>query len=116
MLQINCPYCGARDETEFSYGGEAHIRRPLADSDLSDSTFAEYLFYRDNPKGLFLEMWCHTGGCRQWFHIARDTVSHHIVEIYPIDSLPKTKQAKKTYAQNWRRVSQDSANETKKRG
>ena len=29
MLIIECPYCGQRDESEFSYGGEAHIARPL---------------------------------------------------------------------------------------
>ncbi|MFO1061925.1 MAG: sarcosine oxidase subunit delta [Dongiaceae bacterium] len=28
MLLITCPYCGPRDEEEFSYGGEAHIARP----------------------------------------------------------------------------------------
>ncbi len=28
MLQIECPWCGKRDQTEFSYGGEAHIDRP----------------------------------------------------------------------------------------
>ncbi len=33
MMQINCPFCGGRDETEFSYGGEAHITRPALDVD-----------------------------------------------------------------------------------
>ena len=28
MLLIDCPWCGPRDECEFSYGGEAHIKRP----------------------------------------------------------------------------------------
>ena len=28
MLLIECPWCGARDESEFTYGGEAHIVRP----------------------------------------------------------------------------------------
>ena len=28
MLVIPCPYCGDREETEFSYGGESHIARP----------------------------------------------------------------------------------------
>ena len=55
MLLITCPYCGPRDESEFSCGGEAHIARPLAENSLSDAAFADYLFLRDNPKGLFLE-------------------------------------------------------------
>ena len=37
MLLIDCPHCGARDETEFSYGGEAHIMRPLAENEISDA-------------------------------------------------------------------------------
>ena len=28
MLLIACPWCGARPENEFRYGGEAHIARP----------------------------------------------------------------------------------------
>jgi sarcosine oxidase subunit delta len=28
MLLIECPWCGPRDEIEFSYGGEAHRVRP----------------------------------------------------------------------------------------
>ena len=76
MLHIPCPYCGPRDEAEFSCGGEAHILRPLAQNKISDSAFAEYLFLRDNSKGVFLERWRHTSGCRRWFNVVRDTVSH----------------------------------------
>jgi len=53
MLLIDCPHCGPRDETEFSCGGEAHIARPLAENSITDAEFAEYLFWRDNPKGVF---------------------------------------------------------------
>ena len=84
MMLIDCPFCGPRDETEFSCGGEAHIARPLAENKISDAEFADYLFMRDNPKGLFLERWRHSAGCRRWFNMARDTVSHDIVEIYPM--------------------------------
>ena len=27
MILINCPYCGERDQSEFSNGGEAHVAR-----------------------------------------------------------------------------------------
>ena len=103
MLLINCPFCGPRDETEFSCGGEAHIARPLAENKISDAEFADYLFMRDNPKGLFLERWRHSAGCRRWFNMARDTVSHEIVEIYPMGTLPKTAAAKSAYNASWRR-------------
>ena len=103
MMLIDCPFCGPRDETEFSCGGEAHIARPLAENKISDAEFADYLFMRDNPKGLFLERWRHSAGCRRWFNMARDTVSHEIVEIYPMGALPKTAAAKSAYNASWRR-------------
>ena len=87
MLKIKCPICGNRDETEFSCGGEAHIARPITDNKLTDKAFSEYLFMRHNPKGVFLERWCHIGGCRRWFNLARDTISHEIIEIYPMGKL-----------------------------
>ena len=103
MMLINCPFCGPRDEIEFSCGGEAHIARPLAENKISDAEFADYLFMRDNPKGLFLERWRHTIGCRRWFNVARDTVSHEIIEVYPMGTLPKTVAAKSVYNASWRR-------------
>ena len=103
MLLMNCPHCGPREESEFSCGGEAHIARPLAENTLTDAAFADYLFLRDNPKGLFLERWRHAAGCRRWFNMARDTVTHEIIEIYPMGSLPKTKAGKVAHAASWRR-------------
>ncbi len=32
---------------------------------------ADYLFFRDNPKGVHLERWRHGFGCGQWFNVAR---------------------------------------------
>ena len=103
MMLIECPFCGPRDETEFSCGGEAHIVRPLAENKISDADFADYLFMRDNPKGLFLERWRHSAGCRRWFNMARDTVSHDVVEVYPMGALPKNAAAKSVYNTSWRR-------------
>jgi len=80
MLRINCPHCGVRDEVEFRLGGESHVIRP--GPDVSDSEWAEYLFHRDNPKGVHLERWCHSFGCSQWFNVARDTVTHEILATY----------------------------------
>ena len=105
MLEIMCPYCGSRDEEEFACGGEAHIARPLAENRVSDKEFADYLFYRDNPKGVFLERWRHSAGCRRWFNMVRDTVSHEIIEIYPMGQKPASKAGKMAYAANWRRNS-----------
>lgn len=84
MLLIPCPYCGPRAEIEFRCGGEAHIARPGPHSDVSDEAWAEYLFYRGNPKGEHRERWLHSAGCGRWFNVARDTVTHQIRTVYPM--------------------------------
>ncbi|MEM8588617.1 MAG: sarcosine oxidase subunit delta [Pseudomonadota bacterium] len=77
MLRIPCPVCGLRDETEFSYGGHASVKRPaMAETD--PKAWMNYVFYRDNPRGRHLEFWHHVQGCRQWLVVERDTVSHVI--------------------------------------
>ena len=88
MLLIDCPHCGPRAELEFSYGHEAHIERPKQPDALSDAEWADYLFLRDNPKGLILERWVHSHGCRRWFNVARDTVSYRILAVYPMGAEP----------------------------
>jgi sarcosine oxidase subunit delta len=87
MMQIDCPFCGRRDETEFSYGGEAHIGRP--DRHVDNPTWSSYLFFRDNVKGAHAERWRHTLGCGQWFNAIRNTQTHRFTAIYScIDSPP----------------------------
>jgi heterotetrameric sarcosine oxidase delta subunit len=78
MLQIRCPWCGERDEVEFSYGGQAGIAYPRDPAALTDEEWAAWLFFRDNPKGGFAERWVHTHGCRRWFDVVRDTVTNEI--------------------------------------
>jgi sarcosine oxidase, subunit delta len=80
MMRIECPYCGKRDETEFSYGGEAHLVRPGPDVD--DGTWTEYLFFRNNTKGVHAERWRHSRGCGQWFNALRDTSTHRFLAVY----------------------------------
>jgi heterotetrameric sarcosine oxidase delta subunit len=82
MLLISCPWCGERPETEFHYGGQAHVAYPADPNALSDQEWAEYLFFRDNPKGPFAERWCHAGGCRRWFNAVRDTRTHQFLATY----------------------------------
>ena len=82
MFLINCPYCGERDQSEFSCGGEAHIVRPKNPPDLTDDQWADYLFMRKNIKGVQFERWNHSNGCRQWFNVARNTATDEILKIY----------------------------------
>jgi sarcosine oxidase subunit delta len=80
MLRIACPYCGVRDEPEFSFGGPSHVTRPGVE--VSDEAWSDYLFNRGNPKGLHYERWVHAYGCGRWFNLARDTVNHEIHAVY----------------------------------
>ena len=82
MLKLECPFCGPRDETEFRCGGQSHIARPGLEA--SDAQWGEYLHLRDNPKGWHFERWLHVAGCRQWFNVARHTVTHEIRAIYAV--------------------------------
>ena len=78
MLLITCPYCGPRDEIEFAWGGDTGVRRP--DLASSDQEWGAYLFERRNTRGVNDERWVHAGGCRQWFRVRRDSVTHQILE------------------------------------
>lgn len=78
MMLIPCPWCGPRNETEFHYGGQAQVSYPDDPQATSDEQWAGFLFFRDNPKGPFLERWSHQTGCRRWFTLHRDTLTHEI--------------------------------------
>jgi heterotetrameric sarcosine oxidase delta subunit len=88
MLLIECPWCGPREDSEFAYGGQAHIARPTPSEAASDAEWADYLFMRTNPRGLHREQWLHAAGCRQWFNVERDTVSYRILRVYRCEEAP----------------------------
>lgn len=83
MILIHCPYCEEdRPEVEFTYGGEAHIARPLDPAALTDSEWEGYLYIRTNTRGLHAERWRHTHGCARFFNAVRDTVSDRFEVTY----------------------------------
>jgi len=84
VLELHCPYCGPRAESEFACGGEGGIARPLDTDALDDGQWADYLFMRRNPKGLHHEQWRHASGCGRWFHALRDTVSCRVHATWKI--------------------------------
>lgn len=81
MLLIPCPHCGERRFTEFTYGGDASVSRPVDPAAVSDSVWTDYLYRRRNPCGRHVEYWHHTMGCRQWLRITRDTETHEIEAV-----------------------------------
>jgi sarcosine oxidase subunit delta len=88
MLIIECPWCGPRAESEFAYGGEGGIARPLATESMSDEQWGDYVFMRKNPKGLHHEQWRHASGCGKWFNALRDTVSYRFHGTWKIGAEP----------------------------
>jgi heterotetrameric sarcosine oxidase delta subunit len=85
MQLIQCPWCGEREEAEFHYGGEAHVPYPADPYAVSDVEWAEYVFFRANPKGRHAERWVHSAGCRRWFNAIRDTATHELLATYRPD-------------------------------
>lgn len=94
MHQINCPWCGKRDEAEFQYQGDASVTRPEADASTDD--FFDYVYMRDNPKGWHIEWWHHVSGCRRWIKVVRNTITHEIHSTgWPHDDLELPKESSK---------------------
>ena len=84
MLLIPCPYCGERPELEFRHGGQAHLARATDAAALTDEQWSDFLYMRDNPKGLHAERWRHAHGCGRFFNCLRDTVSDRIFATYKV--------------------------------
>ena len=82
MLEINCPYCGRRPELEFSYGGQAHLVRPVQPQDWSESQWGDFLYTRSNVRGVHAERWRHTNGCGRFFNALRDTRTDRFLAFY----------------------------------
>ncbi len=83
---INCPHCGQRTTDEFYIKGDASKQRPDAIGDGTMDKWHDYVHIRDNVRGRMAEHWHHTGGCRQWLVVERDTVSHEIYAVTPANS------------------------------
>ena len=89
MLLISCPWCGPRDEIEFHYGGEAHIADPRTPPRSPTRQWARLPLHARQPEGrCSRERWVHAHGCRRWFNVLRDTVTHQILAVYRIGETP----------------------------
>jgi sarcosine oxidase subunit delta len=78
VLSIPCPYCGPRDVTEFSYGGDAGVRPPTGRDAASEAAWSAYVYLRANPRGVHDELWQHSAGCRRWIRVTRNTLTHDV--------------------------------------
>jgi sarcosine oxidase, subunit delta len=69
-LLVECPFCGERPFTEFTFGGEL---RPVSSPD-TERDFAR-VYLPENAVGIQEERWFHALGCRRWLTAARDTTT-----------------------------------------
>ena len=96
MFEIYCPYCQeSRQQGEFTPGEEAFIERPKQPAELSDADWADYVFFRNNEKGVHWEQWVHTMGCRKYFLVQRSTVNHEITAVKKLSETADIHRSKK---------------------
>ncbi len=79
MIRILCPFCGERDHSEFTYGGDGGVTYPALDAPAED--WLKAVFERENIRGRQFETWHHVSGCRMWLLVERDTMSHEIHSV-----------------------------------
>ena len=77
-MRIDCPFCGQRGHEEFSYLGDATVRRPTDGGAAPTPAWEAYVYLRPNPAGPHDELWFHAAGCAQWLVVTRDTRTHAI--------------------------------------
>ena len=76
---LTCPNCGAREVTDFGYGGEV-VRAPRDRP--TPRELAAYNYFRANVAGVQREWWFHRGGCRSWFLAERDTTTDRVLRTF----------------------------------
>ena len=79
-MLINCPYCGPRDVSEFSYQGDGNRTRPDPAS-TDQVAWNAYVYNRVNIAGDHNEIWQHAGGCRSHLSVTRNTVTHIVKSV-----------------------------------
>lgn len=80
-MRIECPFCGERDHSEFTYLGDAACPRPAPGAGDELALFVEAVYLRENPAAAHRELWYHEFGCRRWLQVTRDTRTHEILEV-----------------------------------
>jgi len=86
-MRITCPFCGQRDLAEYSYHGDAESNadRP-AETSSDQLPWNTHIYDRKNPAGRHNELWQHSGGCRSFLTVTRDTRTHDIAAVKIMES------------------------------
>ncbi len=80
-MLISCPHCGLRPVEEFTFNGDAKPLRPESNDPATMEQWFDYVYLRDNPRGLIDEYTHHSGGCRAWLVVTRNTETHEIAGV-----------------------------------
>ena len=76
MMQITCPHCGPRAQSEFIFDRTVDSVVAL---DAAPEVAMATLFTRNNPRGVDDELWRHIYGCRAWLVMTRHRVTNEII-------------------------------------
>jgi sarcosine oxidase subunit delta len=79
MLEMQCPFCGKRPESEFWCIGEGAATIP--DREMPADDLQHYLYFRPNESGIVSERWVHRFGCGEWLRVRRDTRDNRVVAV-----------------------------------
>ena len=93
-MLITCPHCGTRPVEEFTFLGDAKPLRPASNDPATMDQWFDYVYLRDNPKGRFDEFAHHSGGCRSWLVVTRDTDTHEVFGTVTARDYAKTRKGK----------------------
>lgn len=75
-MRLTCPYCGERDQREFTPRGAA-VALSMPSEGATPEELDDYLHNRDNPAGDTRDLWYHAP-CGTWIVAHRNTVTHEI--------------------------------------
>ena len=87
MMQLACPHCGPRAQSEFVFERTVDSVVTL---DAAPGEAMATLFTRTNPRGPDDEIWRHTYGCRAWMVVTRHRVTHEVSAVRAVgpEALP----------------------------
>jgi methylglutamate dehydrogenase subunit B len=88
-MLIICPHCGKRPVEEFTFLGDAKPKRPESTDPSTMDQWHDYLYLRDNPRGNYDEYVHHSGGCRSWMVVTRNTETHEVLSAVPAKDFKK---------------------------
>lgn len=89
MKIMHCPINGARNISEFVWGGDVKL---APEHDCSDVAWAEHLFFEDNVAGEVVEWWLHAPS-NTWFIAQRNTLTDEILSTMTVEAYFASRKA-----------------------